>query len=232
MLGLYLNGLMFWEVCAIWSLEKNFLLGLVRCWKLTAVVLSVDWSIMWHFAHVQAAVLKQRILQFSGYVWTENQVCCCVHHFLILCCGFSGGKDLCEEWGCLTWVGFVLMWYFIISLMTCLRLQLVDSGNHIILACVKVAIAFCSIFVCTEDLYAVSFLWWAGEGKSKSQREAGTVYQGGIGSAHWCSGPSSAKDWEKGEISPWTQLYQAGISGFSYYTLTFFQFTFIWDQCF
>jgi len=27
-------------------------------------------------------------------------------------------------------------------------LQLVDSGNHIILACVKVAIALCSIFVC------------------------------------------------------------------------------------
>ncbi len=140
---------MFWDVCAICSLQKNFLLGLVWCWKITAVVLSVDWSIMWHFTHVQAAVLKQRILQFSGYVWTENQVCCCVHHFLILCCGFSGGKDLCEEWGYLTWAGFVLVWYFIISLMICLRCNWWTVETILFLACVKVAKLFV-VFLCVH----------------------------------------------------------------------------------
>jgi hypothetical protein len=47
---------------------------LVICWKFMAAVLSEDWSTMRHFAHEQAAVLKQCILKFSGYIWTKNQM--------------------------------------------------------------------------------------------------------------------------------------------------------------
>jgi len=48
----------------------------------------------------------------------------------------------------LTWAGFVLVWYFIISLMICLRCNWWTVETILFLACVKVAIALCSIFVC------------------------------------------------------------------------------------
>jgi hypothetical protein len=62
------------------------------------------------FCSVQATVLKQHILQFSGYVWTENKVC--FDNSLILVVVKEGPSPV-------YFVENNILWYFAICMMTC-----------------------------------------------------------------------------------------------------------------
>ncbi len=128
----------------------------------------------------------------------------------------------------MNWAGFVLVWYFIISLMTCLRLQLVDSGNHIILGCVKVAIAFRSIFVCALKTCMLCLFCHEQEKerarvKEKLERytKEGLVLLIDVLDLHL---PRTGK---KVKFLLGHNCVRLESQASFYYTLTFFQFTFI-----
>jgi hypothetical protein len=69
------------------------------------------------FCSVQATVLKQHILQFSGYVWTENKVC--FVNPLILVAVKEGPRPIYFVENNIFCFVFVNEWCFAICMMTC-----------------------------------------------------------------------------------------------------------------